>query len=103
MIDAGRAERSAGFGDIAGWAHVLQQRRLEHDPNVELPRLIIDKNRRGAGIGPALLRAVEAWARGHGFTDIGVRSNVIRARAHHFYLREGYVERKRQAVFVKKR
>jgi hypothetical protein len=30
-----------------------------------------------------------------------VRSNVIRERAHRFYLREGYAEKKRQAVFLK--
>ncbi|MDQ2972822.1 MAG: GNAT family N-acetyltransferase [Rhodanobacteraceae bacterium] len=91
-----------GDGGIAGWAHVLPQRRLEHDPNVELAGLIVGKNRRGAGVDAALLRAVEAWARGNGYTDIVVRSNVIRARAHRFYLREGYAEKKRQAVFVKK-
>lgn len=91
-----------GGGGIAGWAHVLSQRRLEHDPNVELAGLIVDENRRGAGVGAALLRAVEAWARGNGYTDIVVRSNVTRARAHRFYLREGYAEKKRQAVFVKK-
>ncbi|MEO6966899.1 MAG: GNAT family N-acetyltransferase [Rhodanobacteraceae bacterium] len=91
-----------GDGGIAGWAHVLPQRRMEHEPNVELAGLIVDENRRGAGVGAALLRAVETWTRGHGLTDIVVRSNVIRARAHRFYLREGYAEKKRQAVFVKK-
>jgi hypothetical protein len=30
-----------------------------------------------------------------------VRSNVIRERAHRFYLREAYAERKRQVVFEK--
>jgi hypothetical protein len=30
-----------------------------------------------------------------------VNSNVVRERAHRFYLREGYTERKRQAVFFK--
>ncbi|MGH8163434.1 MAG: GNAT family N-acetyltransferase, partial [Rhodanobacteraceae bacterium] len=91
-----------GDGSIAGWAHVLPQRRLEHDPNVELAGLIVDENRRGAGVGVALLRAVEAWARENGFSELVVRSNVIRTHAHRFYLREGYAEKKRQAVFVKK-
>jgi hypothetical protein len=31
-----------------------------------------------------------------------VRSNVVRRDAHRFYLREGYAEQKRQAVFVKR-
>jgi hypothetical protein len=30
-----------------------------------------------------------------------VRSNVIRERAHEFYKREGYAEKKRQVVFEK--
>jgi GNAT superfamily N-acetyltransferase len=87
---------------VAGWAHVLPQRRLEHDANAELAGLVVDEHMRGTGIGAALLHAVEAWAREHGYPELIVRSNVIRERAHRFYLREGYAEKKRQAVFVKK-
>lgn len=89
-------------GQVAGWAHVLPQRRLEHDANAELAGLVVDESARGAGIGRALLRAAEAWAGEHGYPELVVRSNVIRERAHRFYLREGYAEKKRQVVFVKK-
>ncbi|HJU07242.1 MAG TPA: GNAT family N-acetyltransferase [Rhodanobacteraceae bacterium] len=89
-------------GVVAGWAHVLPQHRMEHDANAELAGLVVDERMRGAGIGAALLHAVEAWAREHGYPELIVRSNVIRERAHRFYLREGYTEKKRQAVFVKK-
>ncbi len=89
-------------GAIVGWAHVLPQRRLEHDANAELAGLVVDERMRGAGVGAALLHAAEAWAREHGYPELIVRSNVIRERAHRFYLREGYAEKKRQAVFVKK-
>ena len=92
----------SGDGTIAGWAHVLPQRRLEHDANVELAGLVVDESRRGAGVGAALLRAAEQWGSAHGYSEIVVRSNVIRGRAHRFYLREGYAEKKRQAVFVKR-
>ena len=88
-------------GAVAGWAHVLPQHRMEHDANAELAGLVVDENVRGAGVGAALLRAAEAWTREHGHVDLIVRSNVIRERAHRFYLREGYAEKKRQAVFVK--
>jgi hypothetical protein len=49
-----------------------------------------------------LLAAAEAWAREQGFASMRVRSNVLRERAHRFYLREGYLEKKRQAVFLKR-
>ncbi|MBS0433235.1 MAG: GNAT family N-acetyltransferase [Proteobacteria bacterium] len=88
-------------GAVAGWAHVMAQHRLEHDANAELAGLVVDEDARGGGIGAALLRAAEAWAHGHGCVELVVRSNVIRERAHRFYLREGYTEKKRQAVFVK--
>ncbi|HEY3521827.1 MAG TPA: GNAT family N-acetyltransferase [Rhodanobacteraceae bacterium] len=101
-------EQSAGAvmvaevdGKVVGWAHVLPQRRLEHDANAELAGLVVDEAARGAGIGRALLHAIEAWASEHGCPELVVRSNVIRERAHRFYLREGYAEKKRQAVFVK--
>ena len=89
-------------GRITGWAHVLPQRRLEHDANAELAGLVVDEPARGSGIGRALLHAAEAWASEQGYPELVVRSNVVRERAHRFYLREGCLEKKRQAVFVKK-
>ena len=88
-------------GAVAGWAEVSAQFHLVHDARVELAGLVVDEGARGSGIGAALLHAAEAWAREHGYAELVVRSNVIRARAHRFYLREGYTENKRQAVFVK--
>lgn len=41
------------------------------------------------------------WARGQGMTRLRVRSNVIRGRAHRFYLRLGFERVKSQAVFDK--
>ena len=89
-------------GKVVGWAHASPQRRLEHDANAELAGLVVDESARGTGIGKALLHAAEAWAGEQGYPELVVRSNVIRERAHRFYLREGYAEKKRQAVFVKK-
>ncbi len=86
---------------VVGWAEVSAQFHLVHDGRVELAGLVVDEHARGAGIGTALLHAVEAWARDRGYAELVVRSNVVRERAHRFYLREGYAEKKRQAVFVK--
>jgi GNAT superfamily N-acetyltransferase len=72
------------------------------EPFVELAALVVDERARGSGAGAMLLAAVEARAREQGFTSVRVRSNVLRERAHRFYVREGYIEKKRQAVFLKR-
>ena len=84
-----------------GFAHVEPRRPLIAEPFAELAALVVSETARGQHVGSALLAAAEAWAREQGFANMRVRSNVIRERAHRFYLREGYVEKKRQAVFLK--
>ena len=91
----------AGDGMIAGAAHVMAECSLVDDSKGHLADLIVDESCRGRGTGAALLRASEAWARERGLARMRVNSNVIRERAHRFYLREGYAEHKRQAVFFK--
>ncbi len=86
---------------VLGWAHVVPRLQLEDAPFAELAGLVVDAGARGRGVGALLLHAAEDWARTHGFAQFRVRSNVLRERAHRFYLREGYAERKRQVVFVK--
>jgi GNAT superfamily N-acetyltransferase len=86
---------------LAGFAHVEPRRPLITEPFAELAALVVSEAARGQRIGSALLAAAEAWAREQGFANMRVRSNVIRERAHRFYLREGYAEKKRQAVFLK--
>jgi GNAT superfamily N-acetyltransferase len=88
-------------GRVLGWTHVVPRLHLEESPFAELAGLVVGEGARGAGVGAALLSAAEQWAREHGFAQFRVRSNVVRERAHRFYLREGYVERKRQVVFEK--
>jgi hypothetical protein len=48
-----------------------------------------------------LVERGEAWARQRGLAAIGVRSNIIRERAHIFYERLGYTVTKTQKVFRK--
>jgi GNAT superfamily N-acetyltransferase len=88
-------------GRVRGWTHVVPRLHLEETAFAELAGLVVDQAARGAGVGAALLHAAEAWARQRGFARLRVRSNVVRERAHRFYLREGYAERKRQVVFEK--
>lgn len=89
-------------GGPAGFAHVEPRRLLIAEPFAELAALVVSEPSRGQRVGSMLLAAAEAWARGQGFASMRVRSNVLRERAHCFYLREGYIEKKRQAVFLKR-
>jgi GNAT superfamily N-acetyltransferase len=92
----------ADAGAVVGFVQAVPQWYVTMDACVQVASLVVDRGTRGAGIGRSLLRAVEAWAQEHGFRELRVRSNVIRERAHRLYLRHGYVEKKRQAVFVKR-
>jgi GNAT superfamily N-acetyltransferase len=94
------AEQS-GVG-VVGWVHVTEAHHLMEAPYAEIIGLVVNEAQRSAGIGAALLQQAEVWARKRGLSMIWVRSNVIRERAHQFYLREGYQRLKTQHVFTKK-
>lgn len=53
------------------------------------------------GIGRALMRALEDWAREEGCAGVRLVSGWSRTGAHAFYERLGYVSRKDQKNFVK--
>ena len=63
--------------------------------------LVVDERYRSQAIGPLLLARAEKWARKKGCCAIGLRSNVIRDRAHAFYERHGYKHIKTQKAFHK--
>lgn len=63
-----------------------------------LSALVVDDERRSAGIGALLLRAAECYARRHGCSQLELSSNVSRSRAHLFYERHGYQEKRRRFV-----
>ncbi len=89
-------------GRVIGWIHVFGAYRLEADPFAEIGGLVVAESARSSGVGRLLLDAAETWAVRSGFTQMRVRSNVIRTRAHEFYGRNGYSELKKQAVFTKR-
>lgn len=88
-------------GQIAGWIGVFVFCSVEMDPCAFISGLIIDEAFRSRGIGKQLLSAAEEWARPRGCRSICVSSNVIRNRAHVFYLSNGYRNKKTQTMFVK--
>ena len=88
-------------GEIAGWIGMFVFRSIADEPRVEISGLVVDEKRRSRGIGEKLLERAEHWAREKGCHTIGLRCNVIRERAHIFYLQHGYEDKKTQKSFRK--
>ena len=86
---------------VIGWLHVSVTPLLEVPLRAEVNGLVVDEKRRSAGTGAKLLHAAERWAAEKGCKSMSVRSNVIRERAHEFYLRNGYQHYKTQKAFRK--
>jgi GNAT superfamily N-acetyltransferase len=62
---------------------------------------VVDEKQRSQGAGAQLLETAERWAKTKGCKSMSVRSNIIRKRAHAFYLRNGYEHYKTQKAFRK--
>lgn len=86
---------------VIGWTHVSVTPLLEVPRRAELNGLVVDERVRSRGAGAELLQAAEEWAKKKRCTGMAVRSNVIRERAHAFYLRNGYEHYKTQKAFRK--
>jgi GNAT superfamily N-acetyltransferase len=88
-------------GGLIGWIHVSTTPLLEVERRAEVNGLVIDETARSRGAGALLLAAAEKWARAKRCKSMSVRSNVLRERAHGFYLRNGYEHYKTQKAFWK--
>ena len=95
MVAAGPNDRLSGV--IMAEHRVL----LLYGPQVEIMGLSVGSDMRRMGVGRALVKAVEAWARQFGDRQIVVRSNVIRPESHPFYEKIGYERKKTQHVYAK--
>jgi GNAT superfamily N-acetyltransferase len=86
---------------VLGWVHVSTTPLIEVERRAEVNGLVVDEMVRGRGAGWLLLDAGEKWAKRRGCKGMSVRSNVLRERAHGFYLRHGYEHYKTQKAFRK--
>jgi GNAT superfamily N-acetyltransferase len=86
---------------VIAWVHVSVTPLLEVERRAEVNGLVVDENARGLGAGAILLETAEKWARKRRCSGMSVRSNVIRERAHRFYLKNGYQHYKTQKAFRK--
>lgn len=88
-------------GNILGWIGLCILRMVEANARAEVSGLVVDERARSQGIGRLLLDRGEQWAREKGCRQIGLRTNVIRERAHAFYERQGYKHTKTQRTYRK--
>lgn len=86
---------------VVGWVHVSVTPLLEVERRAEVNGLVVDEKVRSLGAGWSLMQAAEEWARKKRCKGMSVRSNVLRERAHGFYLRHGYKHYKTQKAFRK--
>ncbi len=88
-------------GQIGGWIGVFVYRSVEAEARAEVSGLVVDAASRSQGIGQQLLDRAEQWAREKRCRAIGLRTNVVRERAHAFYERQGYEHTKTQRSYRK--
>lgn len=102
LVATGGGDGNGDDGGAAiGWIHVELKQSLLAPLAAQVMGLVVDEQRRGGGIGAALLAAGEAWARERGCAQMLVATRVTRERAHRFYRREGYALLKTSHVFEK--
>jgi GNAT superfamily N-acetyltransferase len=89
-------------GKLAGWIHGAERSLLVVERDVEICGLVVAAGHRGSGVGRRLVEAVEEWARGRGFSEITVRSNVARPESHPFYEKLAFDRVKSQHVYRKR-
>lgn len=91
----------SGGGQLMGWVQVCVRTILVADRHAEVEGLVVDESWRGKGVGHALMKRAEAWARQKGCKVVSLRSNIVREGARPFYEGIGYRVVKTQWAFRK--
>jgi GNAT superfamily N-acetyltransferase len=86
---------------VLGWIHVFRTIRVHGSDFTEIGGLVVEEEHRSEGLGRKLLAEAESWSQRQGCSKMVIRSNIIRAEAHQFYLKAGYQTLKQQKVFLK--
>jgi ribosomal protein S18 acetylase RimI-like enzyme len=77
-------------GRVIGVLHVFERPALEKPCEAVVQALVVDSEARSSGVGEALMREAEAWARSRKLPSASLYSGADRKRAHAFYERIGY-------------
>lgn len=81
---------------VVGYIHLVNYDVIYADNYKNCLGLAIDNDYKRKGIGSALLKQGEMWAKENGAVGIRLCSGIERENAHKFYLSQGYVENKLQ-------
>lgn len=84
------AEDAAGA--VVGFAGVARQAAFTGEDQAYLGELAVLEAAEGAGVGRALVAAVEGWARGQGLNLVVLDTGYGNARARQFYARNGFAQ-----------
>lgn len=76
--------------EVRGWMHLELVSDLIEEKKVEIKALVVDEKERGKGFGRLLINSAREWAKTYRVSTIYLSCNIIRDRAHAFYLREGF-------------
>ncbi len=86
---------------IAGVIHVEKYNVLYFPTMANILGIAVDADFRRQGIGSALLKRAEEWARENGASSMRLNSGESRKQAHEFYRAQGYIDDKKQLRFIK--
>ena len=86
---------------IAGVIHVEKYNILYFPTMANILGLAVAADFRRQGIGSALLKRAEEWARENGASNMRLNSGESRIQAHDFYRAQGYIDDKKQLRFIK--
>ena len=86
---------------IAGIIHVEKYNVLYFPTMANILGIAVAADFRRQGIGSALLKRAEKWARENGAGSMRLNSGESRKKAHEFYRALGYIDDKKQLRFIK--
>lgn len=86
---------------IAGVIHVEKYNVLYFPTMANILGIAVAADFRRQGIGSALLKRAEKWARENGASSMRLNSGESRKKAHEFYRALGYIDDKKQLRFIK--
>lgn len=95
------AEAEDDSSHIAGVIHVEKYNVLYFPTMANILGIAVSADFRRQGIGSALLKRAEEWARENGASSMRLNSGESRKQAHEFYRALGYIDDKKQLRFIK--
>ena len=95
------AEAEDDSSHIAGVIHVEKYNVLYFPTMANILGIAVAADFRRQGIGSALLKRAEEWARENGASSMRLNSGESRKQAHEFYRAQGYIDDKKQMRFIK--